>query len=176
MLSRISFSLSGVAKGLTGERTALIGVEVHRRSLPKSPAEGDDAEPCVQGVGKLSREDEAAVPIDAGREVHETAAHREVGDIGAPDLIRSDDDGVPEQVGINLLFGVKLARSRFGANPFEPHKPMSRPIRLWFTSCPCRRSQAVIRRLPQEGAQVYRPSMSSMISRFSAVSVAEVFT
>ena len=78
------------------------------------------------------------MPIDDGREVHETAAHREVGDIGAPDLIRSDDDGVPEQVGINLMFGMRLAGSWSGADPFEPHEPHqpSDPFAVHVVSLP----------------------------------------
>ncbi len=109
-------------EGLAGELTALVGVEDLRRPLLKSPVQGDDTELGVEGVGELPRENEPAVPIDHGCKVHEATAHREVGDIGAPDLIRPDDGGVPKQVGIDLVFGARSAGPRLGADAFKPHE------------------------------------------------------
>ena len=83
------------------------------------------------------------MPIDDGREVQETAAHREVGDIGAPGLIRSDDDGVPEQVGINLP--VRVEACRFPVAGPIPSRAMS----------PIKPSVCGSRRVPADAA---RPS------------------
>ena len=62
-----------------------------------------DAEVRRQGVREPERENLAARPVHHRHQVHEPTAHRNVGDIERPDVIRFLDRDIPEQVRVNLM-------------------------------------------------------------------------
>jgi hypothetical protein len=56
-------------------------------------------------VGKLPTEHEATEPVHDGNQIKEPALHRNVGNIGAPDLIGANDRHIAQQVRIDPLNG-----------------------------------------------------------------------
>ena len=97
-----------------GKLTSLIGVEDQWLPPVESVVERIAAEGTVQRVGQSPTEDETAVPIDDGGQVEKAISHRNVSNIGAPDLIGRDDCDIAQQVGIDLVIGIGLAETRFG--------------------------------------------------------------
>ena len=72
-----------------GELTALIGVEDFRPAVPGDRfVQGIDAEVSGQRVGNAPGQDFAAVPVNDRCQVDKALLHRNVGNVGRPDLIR----------------------------------------------------------------------------------------
>ncbi len=67
-----------------------------------------DTEIGAQGVGKLPGEYAARVPVHHSEQVDKSFLHRDIRDIGSPDLIRSGDLQIAQQIGAN-----RVARMRF---------------------------------------------------------------
>ena len=72
-----------------GELRALVGVEYLRSSVRFDRfAYGINAEVGRQRVRKSPRQHSARCPIKNGKKIDKTLAHRDVGDVGAPYVIR----------------------------------------------------------------------------------------
>ena len=56
------------------------------------------AEACVQRVRQTPGQDEPARPVHDRHQVKEAALHRDVGDVGAPDMVRPLDCQTPQQI------------------------------------------------------------------------------
>src|SRR3954469_14000559 len=74
-----------------GELRALIGVPDFRLTEAEGCLERDQAEARLHGVGKFPAEHEAAEPIHHCHKVEKAATHRNVSNIGAPDVIGAQD-------------------------------------------------------------------------------------
>jgi hypothetical protein len=105
MLIRIFRSFSGARKALlvNCELASLIRVEDLELPLFKGFHEGLNAKTGIQGVRDLPGEDTAAVPVDDGHQIHEALEHSAVGDVCAPDLIRTKDLHMTQEVRIDLV-------------------------------------------------------------------------
>jgi hypothetical protein len=83
---------------------SLIRVEDLRRSVAAQGfLEGLVAKVLIQGIGKTSGQDFAAVPVYDRHQVHKPTGHGNVDDIGCPNLIGMIDGQVSEQKGA-LIF------------------------------------------------------------------------
>src|SRR6516164_5961584 len=85
-----------------------------------------DTEPAVQGVGQPLGEHGSAGPIHDRYEVKEAAADWDVGDVGAPDLVRPFDSKPAQEIRVYLVPGRRLRRPRLRAecgNAHLAHQP-----------------------------------------------------
>jgi hypothetical protein len=71
-----------------------------------------DAEVGPHRVRQPPGKNLAARPVHDGDEVKETAPHRDVSHVGAPDLVWPLDRQMPQQIRVNLVVRVRLARLR----------------------------------------------------------------
>ena len=86
-----------------GELAALVGVEDLRSAEPRQRLlQRRDAELAVHGVGQPPRQHRPARPVPDCDEAEEAAADGDVGDVGAPDLVRPLD-GQTTQQGISYV-------------------------------------------------------------------------
>lgn len=96
--------LQGVGEGEAGELRALIRVEDLR-----SAEAGDrllqrgDAEVSIHRIRQPPSQNLAAEPVHDGDQVQEASAHRDVGYVCAPDLVRPVDGQMPQQIRIGLV-------------------------------------------------------------------------
>ena len=86
-----------------GELRAVVGVPNFGLTEAECGLERRQTEAGLQGVGEFPAEHEAAEPIHHRHEVEKAAAHRNVSNIGAPDLIGSQDFHATQQVRIHLV-------------------------------------------------------------------------
>ena len=87
-----------------GKLASLVGVQDLRCTvLGHGLADHPQAGFRRQGVGQSPAHDVPRVHVDDGRQVHEALLHRHVGDIDGPDLPRSVDLQLTQQVGVNVL-------------------------------------------------------------------------
>lgn len=97
-----------------GELAALVGVEDFWRAIAVDRLpDGIQAEIRRQRVGDAPAEHLAAEPIHDGHQIDEAPAHRDIGDVSGPDLVRPVDGEVPQQIRIDLvprplLAGIRL--------------------------------------------------------------------
>ena len=101
------------------ELRSLVGVEDERLSPAESIAERIAAKGSFERVGKFPAENEAAVPVDDGRQVEEAVFHPNVSDIGAPDVIRRFDFDVAQEIRKDLVLGIALREPWLGIEGFE---------------------------------------------------------
>ena len=96
-----------------GELAALVGVEDLR---PPEPRQGLlqslNAELHVHGVRYPPGQHLARRPVHHRDQVEKAAPHRQVGDVGAPDLVRPIDRQIPQQIREDLVLGVRHRRPR----------------------------------------------------------------
>ena len=59
------------------------------------------------------------MPIDHGSQIEKAVSHRNVSNIGAPDLIGSNDGYVAEKVWIDFVAWIGLRETRFGIEGFH---------------------------------------------------------
>ena len=91
---------------VAAELGALVGVEDFWLAPPgHGPLEGRDAEIIFQGLGDFPREDLLGSPIHDGDQVDEAPLHADVGDVGAPDVVRLRDRQVPQKIGVDAVLG-----------------------------------------------------------------------
>ncbi len=101
-----------------GELGPLVGVEDVRLGVTRQGLlQGRDAEIGIEGVRQPPTEHPAAEPVHDGHEVEEAPPHRDVGDVGAPDLVRPRYLHPLEQIRIDPVLRVRSAgvRLRSGA-------------------------------------------------------------
>ena len=80
------------------------------------------AEACVQRVRQLPGQNIPARPVHDRHQVKEATVHRDVGDVGAPDLVRPLDRQAPQQIRVNPVLGVRIAGARRPINRLKPHQ------------------------------------------------------
>ena len=71
-----------------------------------------DAEVGFHGVRQTPGQDLARRPVDDGDEIEKAPPHRDIGHVGAPDVVGPFNDELPQQIGIRLVRGMRLARPR----------------------------------------------------------------
>ena len=67
-------------------------------------------------IGQTPGKDFAALPIHDRHQIEEAALDRNIRDVRTPDLIRSCDRQVPQQLRINPMLRVRLTGARFLIN------------------------------------------------------------
>ena len=67
------------------------------------------AEACVQCVRQTPGQDVPARPVHDRHQVKEAAVHRDVSDVGAPDMVRPLDCQTPQQIRVDPALGVRIA-------------------------------------------------------------------
>ena len=85
------------------------------------------AEACVQCVRQTPGQNEPARPVHDRHQVKEAALHRDVGDIGAPDMVRPLDRQAPQQIGPDPVLGVRIAGARRPIDRLKPHQTHQPP-------------------------------------------------
>jgi len=107
----------------TGDHSLTIGVEDLRLAVSGQRfVQRLDAEPGVHGVRQPPRKDMARRPVHDRDQVQEAALDRDVGDVGAPDLIGPVDREPLEQIGIN-----PMRRARHTGSEERWSNPTGRP-------------------------------------------------
>ena len=111
-----------------GERRAgklrpLIGVEDLGRARLKRRFQRLDAKAGVHRVRQPPRQHVTAGPVHDRDQVQETRRHRNVGDVGAPNLVRAVDRQVPKQIRVDAVTRLRAARARLAVDRFQPHQP-----------------------------------------------------
>ena len=71
-----------------------------------------DAEVGFHGVRQTPGQDLARRPVDDGDEIEKAPPHRDIGHVGAPDVVGPFNHELPQQIGIRLVRGMRLARPR----------------------------------------------------------------
>src|ERR1700676_2441584 len=87
MLMEIPRFFSGARKSAGSELRALIEVPDFRLAEAKRGAVRGQAEASLHGVGEFPTQHEAAEPIHHRDQVQKAATHRNIGNIGRPDLV-----------------------------------------------------------------------------------------
>lgn len=75
-----------------------------------------------EAVGKSPRQYSARRPVQDRKEIQEPAAHRDIRDIGAPDLIRAINGEVSQKVRIHGMLGVGLGAFLLAIERFNTHQ------------------------------------------------------
>lgn len=78
-----------------------------------------------QRVGQPPRQDPTTRPVEHHKEIHKASAHRNVGDIGGPDMIGPRDGEIPQEIGVNRMGRMPPAERRLliqGLNPHTTHQ------------------------------------------------------
>jgi len=101
------------------ELGSLVGVEDERLAPAKGIVECIAAEGSFQRIGQFPTEDEAAVPVDDGRQIEEAVFHGNVSNIGTPDVIGRLDLDVAQEIGMDLVFGIAHGEARLRIEGFE---------------------------------------------------------
>ena len=91
--------------------------EARERLVERLEAEGD-----VQAVRQSPRQHGPARPVDDRDQVEKPARHRQVGDVGSPDLVGPVDHHVPQQVRVDLVPWRRLRGPRLRADRRDPHQ------------------------------------------------------
>jgi hypothetical protein len=102
-----------------GELRALIGVPNFGLAKAEGGVERRQAEAGFHRVGKFPTEYEAAEPIHDGHQVEKAAMHRNVSNIGAPDVVGSFDGDAAQQVWVDLMTRRRAAQMRLGIVGFD---------------------------------------------------------
>jgi hypothetical protein len=82
-----------------------------------------DAKLGAEGVRQPPRQHGAAHPIHDYHQVKKAPSHRDVGDVGAPDLIDPLDRQPAEQIRVDLVLRRRFARVRPLVDRHQPHQP-----------------------------------------------------
>jgi hypothetical protein len=102
-----------------GELRALVGVPNFGLTEAECGLERRQTEARLQGVGEFPAEHEAAEPIHHSHEVEKAAMHRNVSNIGAPDVIGPEDFHATQQIGIDLVTRRRATYIRFSVVGFD---------------------------------------------------------
>ena len=80
------------------------------------------AEARIQGVRQTPSQHMPAGPVHDRRQVKKAAPHRDVGDVGAPDMVRPLDHQASEQIGVDPVLGMRIAGARRPIDRLKPHQ------------------------------------------------------
>ena len=115
--------LKAGGEGYAGKLTALIGIEDLRCAVARQGLlQCVRAEARVQRVRQPPGQDKAARPVHDRHQVEEAALHRDIGDVGAPDVIRPLDRQAAQQIRVNPVLGVRIAGPRRPIDRLKPHQ------------------------------------------------------
>jgi hypothetical protein len=81
------------------------------------------AEPGIHGVWQTPGAHTAGGPIHDRHQVQKAVLHRDVRNVDAPDLIGPLDRHAPQQIGINLVFGMGVGGSGRLIDRLQAHQP-----------------------------------------------------
>ncbi len=107
-----------------------------------------DAEPGIHGVRQPPRQDMARRPVHDRDQIQEPAPHRDVGDVGAPDMIGAVHRHIPKQIGIDPVRRVRRAGPRRLVDRLQAHEPHQAPNPVTADRISSRRNWRTICRLP----------------------------
>src|ERR1700679_977905 len=79
------------------------------------------AEVGFHGVRQTPGQDLARRPVDDGDEVEKAPPHRDIGQVGAPDVVGPSNDELPQQIGTRL---VERLHERCNLGPDFPQTPL----------------------------------------------------
>jgi hypothetical protein len=96
------------------ELRALIGIPDLGLAEAKRGVECGQAKAGFHRIGEFPTGHEAAEPVHHCGQVQEAAAHRNVSNIGAPDVVGPEDLYATQQVGVDLVTGAGRLRFGFG--------------------------------------------------------------
>ncbi len=114
-------------EGRASELRALVGVEDVRLAVAR-----ESILLCLDAEGRLHRnrqspgQNTTRRPIEYSGEIDEAVGHRDIGDVHGPDLVRSRDLQVAQQIRIDLVAGFRLRRARPAIERLYPHPPHQR--------------------------------------------------
>ena len=74
-----------------------------------------------QGVGEVPGKDSPREPVDHREQEEEAPAHRDVGDVGCPDLIQPLDHEIAQEVQINFIPPAGTRGMGLPLERFDPH-------------------------------------------------------
>jgi len=95
-------------ESVAGELASLIGVENLGCTVTLQRLfQGGNAKFGIQGIRQPPGQNLAAGPVHDRHQIKEAAPHRNVANVGAPNLIGSVDDHAAQQVRINLVPGMR---------------------------------------------------------------------
>ena len=95
-----------IGEGDAGELAALVGVEDLRRPVTrKCLFQGRHTKVRIKRVRQPPRQNLAARPIHDRDQIEKAAPHRNVGDVGAPDLVWPADDEPVQKIRIDPCSG-----------------------------------------------------------------------
>lgn len=96
-----TFGFQNSSEDIARELAALVGIEnLGTTPFPYGLEKGVHAELRVQSVRHSIGQDFTAMPIQNGHQVDESPAQRDVGDIGAPNLVGTKNGQIPESIGV----------------------------------------------------------------------------
>jgi hypothetical protein len=102
------FAFQHIGESRAGELRSLVAVEHFRRAvMAQSVLQAIDTEHGLHAVADPPAEDFAAVPVDEGDPVGEAARQPDGRDVNAPHRTRSDHLNPSQQVGIDLVLGMR---------------------------------------------------------------------
>lgn len=121
-----AFGFQDSGEYITGELATLIRVEDFGAPPSSDGLEKSvDAELRIQGIREPITKDFAAMPVQDRHQVDKPSFERNVGDVGAPDLVRPADAEIPQAVG--MLFErfilPRMRRKRLRQNRDQTHLP-----------------------------------------------------
>ena len=115
-----AFFLEQAGKGVAGKLAALVGVHDVRFPMPvKRLFERIEAGVHLHGCGYPPGQHLASVPVDHGRQVGGGFGRLNLGQVHGPNLIRSGDSQMPQQIGIDLMPWMALCRPRLAIQGFD---------------------------------------------------------
>ena len=108
----------------TRELTPLVGVEDLRCAIAgQGLLDRLAAKVRGQRIGEPPRQHPATRPVQDGEQLHEAARHRDVGDIGRPDMVRAGDLRVAQEIGIHCVGRMPLASAGLAIHGLNAHAP-----------------------------------------------------
>ena len=117
------FTVKNLSILLAREVATLVGVVDLRCRNGQRSGEIVQTEIQLEGVGQFPAHHIAAVPVDEGHQVAESFGETDVGNVGAPDLIRSGDGEVGKKIWVLCMGFVWLTSPLFlGVNCLDAHQ------------------------------------------------------
>ena len=81
------------------------------------------AEVCRQRVGQAPRHHPAAGPVHHGEQEYKTPSHRDVGDVGGPDMVGTIDHEASQEIRINWMIWMPPAAVGLPIQRMDGHQP-----------------------------------------------------
>ena len=107
---------------VAGKLAPLVGVEDLRLTFCQGRFQSSQAELRLQTVGEFPAQHIAAEPIHHGHQVEKAVFHRNIGDIGAPNLVGIGDIQALEQVRVDLVPLGRLACPGLAIHCLDTHQ------------------------------------------------------